>query len=247
MMKQALLIAAFAPVLAVAYAGEKPGSSATVSQEKLQGTVPISNINGRDVLAPDGADVGDVQDVLLDSNGRIVSLIVAREQSENSDGYGESEASELAVVDVEREVQPPGEDAASGDIKLDWSQVTYDRNANAFRLNSELESISTVDYNADDLQQVQGVMQASAIQEMDVNLSDSAAYGEVEDILVDPQRGEVVALVVDAGGFFTSETYAVPFQAATMNEQEQEMTLQQAEQDFEEAEEFDIESITDAT
>lgn len=231
-------IATFAPFVAAAETG-----TATVSTAELQETVPLTQLSDADVLGIGGENYGDVHGVLLDSNGRVTSLLVKREGEQGSTAdAGQTSGSELATVDVDVA------DAAgtSGVVEVPWENISYDQQENKVRLSGETRQTTVVAGEPGNITQ-RGVMLASDLLDMNVALSDAESYGEVQDILINPQEGQATAVVVDTGGFFASETYAVPFDAATINEQQREVVLPNAEQDFEEAEELDIDSITDST
>lgn len=232
------------PIAASAAPGSATQEDATVSAEQLQETVPVSHLNDADVSGADGETYGDVHDVLLDSDGRVMSLLVRREGDNGSTAdVGQTAGSELATVDVDVEDEAAG---PSGIVEVPWLNVSYDQLENSVRLSGDMQQISEAGEQPGGMTQA-GAVQASAVLDMNVALTDSESYGEVQDILIDTQTGEAAAIVVDTDGFFTSETYAVPFEAAMINEQQQEITLQQAEQDFEEAEEFNLDAITDST
>ena len=78
-----VIAAAFAPLAIAAETGSaEPVVTATA--EQLQATVPVSQLKDADVLGADGENYGDVHDVLLDSNGRVMSLLVRQEGEHGS-------------------------------------------------------------------------------------------------------------------------------------------------------------------
>src|SRR5690606_29328908 len=93
----------------------------------------------------------------------------------------------------------------------------------------------------------EGFVRAQRLVGMDVNLADKESYGEVQDVLIDTRTGEASAIVVDGGGLFTSQTRALPPQLGTVDTQRQQIDLQHTEQQLEDAEEFDLDAITDQT
>lgn len=61
---------------------------------------------------------------------------------------------------------------------------------------------------------------ASKIIGMEVHLSDAKSFGEVEDVLINPQEGKASALVVDTWEGFDKQTYALPVELDAVNRED---------------------------
>lgn len=256
MKRTPLLFAALTPFAVAAGGGDPSAGSASVDKQKLQDSVSVSKITEMNVTGQDGRIIGEIEDVVLDTDGRVAGLVVDREIEIESDlQYGDQRESgeDIAQADVTDDTttvdahEGAGDEADGAHATLDWSQVSYDRNADAVLLTGTDTTMSTIGHHPESASAPSGRLHASELIGMDVNLADGDGYGEVEDVLVDPQSGHAVALVVDAGGVFDSRTIAVPVELDNVDPDEEEVTLQRTREEMDTVEEVDLEGLVEST
>lgn len=256
MKRTPLLFAALTPFAVAAGGGDTSARSAAVDKQKLQDSISISKITEMNVTAQDGRIIGEIEDIVLDTDGRVAGVVVDREIEIESDlQYGDQRepGEELAEADATGSTttvdahEGAGDEGDASHATLDWSQVSYDRSADAVLLTGTATTMSTVGHDPESTSAPSGRLHASELIGMDVNLADGDGYGEVEDVLVDPQSGHAVALVVDAGGIFDSRTIAVPVELDNVDPDEEEVTLQRTREEMETVEEVDLDDIVEST
>ncbi|MBW3567635.1 MAG: PRC-barrel domain-containing protein, partial [Proteobacteria bacterium] len=183
MKRTPLLFAALTPFAVAAGAGDPSAGSPTVDKQKLQDSVRVSEINEMSVTGQDGRIIGEIEDVVLDTDGRIAGLVVKREIEIESDlQYGDQRrpGEDIAEADADTttvdahegagDERTADEVAESDRATLDWSQVSYDRNADAILLTGTATTMSTVGHDPESASAPSGRLHAGELIGMDVNL-----------------------------------------------------------------------------
>lgn len=145
------------------------------------------------------------------------------------------------TVDPDRaETMEMGDDFAT----VQWSDVSYNAEEEVLRMNTEASSgLQTVQYDQSSAQTLQGEVRASKLVGLEVNLSDEESFGEVEDVMIDPESGKASALVVDTMEFFDKERYALPVELQGINVEEESLTLQMTQEEVKAMGEFEMEEV----
>ena len=132
-------------------------------------------------------------------------------------------------------------------VALEWNNPTFLPEEGIVRIDASAGMGQPVSYESEEQAVQQGSEHlASELLGMDVNLSDQEGYAQLEDILVS-QDGNASAFVLEAGGFFSSETYAVPAQLENISTEDESITYQMTSQEVESSGEFSFDQYTEAT
>lgn len=259
MKRTSLLLAALLPAAALAAAEQ-------LNHEALRGDTQVTRLLGAEVRSSDGQEVGSVEDVILDMEGKVVSVIVQRDSdakeslpeedsaardtlasAEDTATGRERPTREDIAADVGRTAQRPVQHSAdneatdNGFVKADWASVSFDPDGEILQLRSSAAELQPASYEQDGDAPFQGEVRASALVGMEVNLTDEESFGEIEDVLIDLGSGTASALVVDSMQFFDKERYALPVNLDNVNPEEEELTLEVTQQELEAMGEFDME------
>lgn len=154
-MKRApLVFAALVPFLATA--GGSDSLQKQVDVQKLEDDVGLTEVIGADVQSRAGEDVGDVDDVMLTSDGRIESVLINRDSIADVDVEEDAATADARVgaTDDDIEMTSDTEDAGSmltdEDVqRVQWSQISYNQEDEVVRLSGQDSSRMTGTSSAD--------------------------------------------------------------------------------------------------
>lgn len=273
-MKYAVMLTA--AILPFAAAAQDMQTDSFNAQE-VQGDWRISEMIGSDVESNDGKEVGELKDVVIGADGKIVSVLVEasdeflQEQGGGQrmgadgtamdDGMGSTvadtgaETSTVATTTEEDSRDSSREnggmmrlDGGSQLVALEWNNPSFMQEEGVLRIDTSLGmGQQLVTYESEEEAVQQGSEhRASELLGMDVNLADQEGYGQIEDILVS-QDGSASAFVIEAGGFFSSETYAIPAEFENVSAEQEAVSLQMTAQEVEASGEFDPDKLTEST
>lgn len=161
--------------------------------------VLLSELLGEPALVVDDRDrddhvAGRVEDVLLDREGRIISIIVNRNLVTN-----QKEADVVAPAARRSSVYEKLYEFDIADIRVDSASEKLETRGQGRRYPAALD-VSSLPL---------GQVGATELLELPVNLVNERA-GTVEDVLLDFADERAVGIVVDAGIAFTTERYLFP-------------------------------------
>lgn len=239
-----LILAALAPLAATA----AETLQSRIDVQKLQEDLRVTDVIGANVMRGD-KDSGDVEDVVIGANGRVEAVLV--EGLDGAEDGGDDAQQQPVSMPQEKAGSGIGTQTEEGFTKIDWSKVTYDPQQDNVRLNVDAQgSAQAPDYS--DMRasaEMPGSVQpaeassdtfhASEIVGMEVHLSDAESFGEVEDVLIDRQQGEVSALLVDTWEGFDKQTYALPAELDGINREDNTLTYDYTESEVTALQEYE--------
>lgn len=238
MKRLSLAFAAFVPLVAVAGGG---GDKATVDQSKLQKAMPATALLDGRVQSGDEV-LGRIENIAVSADGQIAYFVVedtggVRERELAQQRRGLTDDDQRAWSD-ESDVET-GEDVAESDrraygveagVTAEDAEGPEDaQRAAGEGITVQAESIRFDDANGEvtvtaremDDQRVAGggdEVMVSELIGMDVNLADADSFGEVEEVMISDDGGEVVALVVDNWEGLDKQRRALPMEGVQFGE-----------------------------
>lgn len=234
-----LVLAALAPLAATASEGESLQSKIDVQQ--LQENLRATDVIDADVMR-NGEDAGDVEDVIISTDGRVEAVLVDGLDDGNNDAAQQP-------VSVPREktddIAGAGMPTDEGLQNIPWSQVSYDPQEDSVQLESGGQAqMSRTRGSMLSSQQASpdgggSTFRASDIIGMEVHLSDADSFGEVEDLLIDAQQGKTTALLVDAWEGFDKQTYALPVELDAVNREDNTLSYEYTESEVKALQEYE--------
>lgn len=187
----------------------------------------------------------------------------ATSEGDAGSDYADSREGELDMADVRAERRdrtdregngldmlgdPDRVDAAERDddfVKVQWRDVSFSAEDQVLRMSGDRRSaLQAVQYEQSDAQASQREVRASELIGLEVNLADEDSFGEVEDVMVDPENGKASALVVDSMEFFDKERYALPVELQGLNSEDDALTLRLTQQQVEDMGEFEMDAAS---
>jgi sporulation protein YlmC with PRC-barrel domain len=212
-----------------------------------------SDLVGMDITNQDGEEVGEVAELLVDSAGMVQYVIF------DVGGFLGIDAKSVAVAWDEMTIHLEDDVELGDDEEFDVDDLTVMYTALAPDLEALPEFDTSIlddngyimDEDADpeddfDAAPYVGMLEVDEFQDYDLRNTEDEDLGEVEDLVIDLNEGQVSYAVVDFGGFLgiAENSVAVPWSEFQLNgtddPDEEIFTLDVAEADLEAAPTFDF-------
>ncbi|HEX7048473.1 MAG TPA: PRC-barrel domain-containing protein [Gammaproteobacteria bacterium] len=253
-MKRApLLLIAMLPFMASA-GGDK--QAAQVDQEKLKNAVPVTEIVGQDVRSSGGEEFGEVDSVAFTKNGEVAYYAIEPDMEmyestsasytpgEDEVLYGSNEISDGADH-FDDDSAMIGRVGTSIDlIYVEPDKVSFDESGNIVTVKMTevefMEGQGTVDRTDQE-----GLIEATDVVGMEVDLADAESFGEVEDVMIGEDATQAVALVVDSWDGANKERRALPVALDSVNAEDESIRYEFGKDALAETGSFELEQYND--
>jgi sporulation protein YlmC with PRC-barrel domain len=87
-----------------------PGTSQFITQQ-TSGVLRVSDLIGKDIVGPNGEDVGEIEDIVLDRDGRVAAFVI---ETDGTMGFGDHT---IAVPAQSVQVDPVDTTVSTGTIR----------------------------------------------------------------------------------------------------------------------------------
>jgi sporulation protein YlmC with PRC-barrel domain len=189
--------------------------TADATTSTMNGFVQSDNVLDSDILSATGEDIGTVSDVLIDTEGGIQYLIVDSELGEEP-----TVALDYSLLTAESMTGTNETMTQTVSLLFTGEDITTEPEIDTAILDQEGATIAPADLNLE--AEFDNLIQVS---EFDLDLVTEAGedVGEVEEVLLNLQDGQVAYAISDIGGFLelSENTIAIPWERLQWNAAEQ--------------------------
>lgn len=221
--------------------------SLLVSAEGGTMTQPASASTGSGSVEPGAAGDGGSQ-VVAEDRTQIGMRNTGSDRDElmtQNDTQGSDPTASLGQAGDSR-VTAASELDGGNAMAVSWNNPQFDGENRVLTVDAQPGEIQAVSTGAGGSQETgasgEGKHKASELLDMEVALSDEESFGDVEDVFVSSD-GEVSAVLVNAGGFMSEESYALPANFERINMQENTIEYDFARTDVESQARIDLDQL----
>lgn len=195
-------------------------TSAPAADDSRSKAVPIGSIIDDRVMSDDERDIGELEDVLLTSEGELREYLI--DFDEPNDNYNRGATTFRDDVSNYQERPLYEGESVEGELQFDFVAAPPDRvdlaraAEDVIIVNLGPEGFSALPPRDERRFAQREFVRGSEVIGMEVAVGEQDSFGTVEDILLAPDAREIAAYVVDSWDGLDKRRIAVPAKAVTL-------------------------------